>query len=125
MVGLDSAILMHPIVWEASGHVASFADPMVDCKKCKKRYRVDEIDDGPLRREADAVHPARTASCELTEPRKFNLMFETHSGPVESRRQSLPAPGDGAGDLRQLQQRGELHAHQDAVRHRADRQIVP
>src|SRR5437867_4604972 len=44
VVGLDSAILMHPLVWKASGHVQNFADPMVDCKKCKKRYRIDEIE---------------------------------------------------------------------------------
>ena len=83
VVGLDSAILMHPMVWRASGHVANFADPMVDCKKCRKRYRVDEIrpefeDDGI----APTQCPDPKCKGELTAARKFNLMFETHLGPV-------------------------------------------
>ena len=71
--GLDAAILMHPQVWVTSGHVAEFSDPLVDCKKCKSRFRADEI--------TTTVCP----SCggELTEPRQFNLMFRTFMGPVE------------------------------------------
>ncbi len=71
--GLDAAILMHPRVWEASGHVEGFTDPLVDCKKCKRRFRADHI-------EGD-----RCPVCggELTEVRKFNLMFKTYMGPVE------------------------------------------
>jgi glycyl-tRNA synthetase len=83
VVGLDSAILMHPLVWKASGHVQNFADPMVDCKKCKKRYRVDEI---RPEYENDGIAPTQCPDpkCkgELTPARKFNLMFETHLGPV-------------------------------------------
>ena len=73
MEGLDAAILMHPRVWEASGHVESFTDPLVDCKECKKRFR------------ADHLAGARCPECngELTEARQFNLMFRTHIGPVE------------------------------------------
>jgi len=73
IVGLDAAIIMHPRVWEASGHVAGFNDPMVDCKECKKRFRADHI-------EGD-----KCPECggELTEVRQFNLMFKTHIGPVE------------------------------------------
>lgn len=73
MVGLDAAILMHPRVWEASGHVAGFSDPLVDCKKCRRRFRADHV-------EGD-----KCPECggELTEPRQFNLMFKTHLGPVE------------------------------------------
>ena len=72
--GLDSSILMHPKIWEASGHVAGFTDPMVDCKECKMRWRADQVD--------------RNKGCpncggELTEPRMFNLMFKTFMGPVE------------------------------------------
>lgn len=76
--GLDAAILMHPKVWEASGHVAGFTDPMVDCKKCKARFRADKID-------AAAVAAKKCPNCggELTEPRLFNLMFKTFMGPVE------------------------------------------
>jgi glycyl-tRNA synthetase len=73
MVGIDAAILMHPKVWEASGHVAGFSDPMVDCKSCKQRFRADHL-------EGDKC-PA--CGGELTEARQFNLMFKTHMGPVE------------------------------------------
>jgi len=72
--GLDAAILMHPRVWEASGHVAGFTDPLVDCKKCKHRFRTDQLAD-----------PSKCPDCggELTEERQFNLMFKTHMGPLE------------------------------------------
>jgi glycyl-tRNA synthetase len=73
MVGLDASILMHPKVWEASGHVAGFSDPMVDCKACKQRFRADHL-------EGDKC-PA--CGGELTEARQFNLMFKTHMGPME------------------------------------------
>ena len=78
IVGLDAAILMHPRVWEASGHVANFSDPLVDCKQCKMRYRADTMDQ-------DALAAKKCPSCggELTEPRAFNLMFKTHIGPAE------------------------------------------
>ena len=83
IVGLDSAILMHPMVWRESGHVANFADPMIDCKKCKKRYRVDEIDpEYENTGIAPTVCPDPKCKGELTPARKFNLMFETHLGPV-------------------------------------------
>ncbi len=72
--GIDAAILMHPKVWEASGHVAGFVDPLVDCKKCKTRFRPDKIGDGKKCPECGG---------ELTEPRLFNLMFKTFMGPVE------------------------------------------
>ena len=76
--GLDAAILMHPKVWEASGHVAGFVDPLVDCKKCKTRFRADKLD-------ASAIASKKCPECggELTEPRQFNLMFKTFMGPVE------------------------------------------
>lgn len=78
MEGLDAAILMHPRVWEASGHVATFSDPLVDCKKCKQRFRADKIDPAAL-----AAKKCPECGGELTEPRNFNLMFKTHMGPVE------------------------------------------
>jgi len=76
--GIDAAILMHPRVWEASGHVAGFVDPLVDCKKCKARFRADKLD-------AAVVAAKKCPECggELTEPRQFNLMFKTHMGPLE------------------------------------------
>ncbi|MBU3896228.1 glycine--tRNA ligase [Patescibacteria group bacterium] len=73
IVGLDSAILMSPKVWEASGHLtAGFADELVECKKCHRRFRKDLLED-------------KICACkgELTEPRKFNLMMKTFAGPVE------------------------------------------
>lgn len=73
IVGLDSSILMHPRIWEASGHVAGFTDPMVDCKRCKHRFRADQIE--------AAVCP--DCGGELTEVRQFNLMFKTQMGAVE------------------------------------------
>jgi glycyl-tRNA synthetase len=78
IVGLDAAILMHPRTWEASGHVENFTDPLVDCKKCKARFRADQIPQEHL----DAK---KCPDCggELTDTRKFNLMFKTHIGPVE------------------------------------------
>ena len=81
VVGLDAAILMHPRVWEASGHVAGFNDPMVDCKKCKARFRADHIADARCP-EKPSKKPGECGG-ELTEPRQFNLMFKTFLGPLE------------------------------------------
>ncbi|RMF58151.1 MAG: glycine--tRNA ligase [Calditrichaeota bacterium] len=75
IVGLDSAILMHPRIWEASGHVEGFHDPMVDCKNCRRRFRADD--------ETIKNHRCPVCGGELTEARQFNLMFKTHMGPVE------------------------------------------
>ncbi|HYD47477.1 MAG TPA: glycine--tRNA ligase [Terriglobales bacterium] len=81
VVGLDCSILMHPRVWEASGHVAGFTDPMVDCKKCKGRFRADHL--AELRcLEKPSKRPGECDG-ELTEARQFNLMFKTFMGPVE------------------------------------------
>ena len=76
--GIDAAILMHPKVWEASGHVEGFVDPLIDCKKCKARFRADKIDAASL-----ASKKCPNCGGELTEPRQFNLMFKTHMGPLE------------------------------------------
>ena len=80
--GLDASILMHPRVWEASGHVAGFVDPMVDCKKCKGRFRADKLEHAACG-EKPSKNPGQGPNCELTEPRNFNLMFKTHMGPLE------------------------------------------
>jgi len=73
MVGLDTSILMHPQTWVASGHLEGFSDPLVECKNCHRRWRVDDLSED------------KCPSCggELTEPRQFNLMFKTFMGPVE------------------------------------------
>lgn len=82
--GLDAAILMHPRVWEASGHIAEFTDPLVECRNCHRRFRVDTLlsETG-----AEDLATAQCPSCgkrgEWTEPRNFNLMFKTFMGPAE------------------------------------------
>jgi glycyl-tRNA synthetase len=80
--GLDAAILMHPKVWEASGHVAGFSDPLIDCKACKARFRADKLADAQCPRKP-SKKPGEHTDCQLTEPRQFNLMFKTFMGPVE------------------------------------------
>jgi glycyl-tRNA synthetase len=82
IVALDSAILQHPRVWEASGHLEGFTDPLVDCRACKLRFRADELEDSACGRKP-SVHPGEFTDCDLTDPRQFNLMFKTHMGPVE------------------------------------------
>jgi glycyl-tRNA synthetase len=77
VVGIDSAVIQAPQVWVASGHVASFSDPLVECRNCHNRFREDKLDD-----------PDQCPACgerdSFTEPKQFNLMFKTHMGPVES-----------------------------------------
>jgi glycyl-tRNA synthetase len=81
--GLDAAILMHPRVWEASGHVATFTDPLVDCRNCKKRFRADDPKIKGTPGTPDGQCPACGMKGTLSEPRLFNLMFKTFMGPVE------------------------------------------
>ena len=84
IVGLDSGILMHPKIWEASGHVGAFNDPLVDCKKCKSRYRADEFSEDYTSIDWQGIQcPNCGTTGSFTEPRQFNLMFKTHAGPVE------------------------------------------
>ena len=73
VVGLDAAILMHPRVWEASGHVENFSDPLVECRQCQRRFREDQLE----------ARDCPRNDCEFAEPRRFNLMFRTFMGPVE------------------------------------------
>jgi glycyl-tRNA synthetase len=82
IVALDSAILQHPRVWEASGHLAGFTDPLVDCKTCGQRFRADHLDQLQCPQKP-SKHPGEAEQCELTEARDFNLMFETTVGPVK------------------------------------------
>jgi glycyl-tRNA synthetase len=76
IVGLDSAILMAPKVWEASGHLATFTDPLVDCRNCNERFRADQLPDS-------GACPNCGMKDTFTEARNFNLMFKTYVGPVE------------------------------------------
>ena len=86
VVGLDASLITHPRVWVASGHVATFNDPLVDCKKCQMRWRVDHLlegDYGPVKRDAAGNPLCPNDGGELTEPRMFNLMFKTQIGTTE------------------------------------------
>lgn len=82
IVGLDSAIIQNPQAWVASGHVGGFSDPMIDCRACKGRFRADQLAEYEC-----PLKPSRTAGehdkCDLTEPREFNLMFESYAGAVK------------------------------------------
>ena len=79
VVGLDAAVLMHPDVWRASGHVQSFADPLVECRECHQRWREDQLDE----------RACPDCGGELTPARMFNLMFRTNMGPVEEEAASV------------------------------------
>ncbi|MFQ3578257.1 MAG: glycine--tRNA ligase, partial [Verrucomicrobiia bacterium] len=81
IAGLDATIIMHPAIWRASGHVDTFTDPMIDCKTCKGRFRADQIDEIACPQKPSKM----VCACdgEKTEPRAFNLMFETNVGPVK------------------------------------------
>jgi len=91
IVGLDAAILMHPRVWEASGHVENFIDPLVECRNCRQRFRIDDLADGEKlmdawrskRLDLSAVACPNCGERRLADPRRFNLMFKTFVGPVE------------------------------------------
>ncbi|MFA6550638.1 MAG: glycine--tRNA ligase [Candidatus Gracilibacteria bacterium] len=99
MVGLDSSILMHPKVWEATGHVASFTDPLIDCKKCHERFRGDKVIEENMGIEAAAgkslkeiseiikknkIKCPKCGSTDFTEAREFNMMFKTNQGVIEN-----------------------------------------
>lgn len=85
VVGLDAALITNPQVWVGSGHVANFTDPLVDCKKCQRRFRADHLEEGAygeIVRDANGNIVCPNDGGELTEPRQFNMMFKTQVGPV-------------------------------------------
>ena len=82
IVALDSSIILHPRVWEVSGHVGGFSDPLIDCRFCKKRFRADHLDQEQCGKRP-SKKPGETPDCDLTEPRQFNLMFQTRVGAME------------------------------------------
>ena len=135
IVGLDAGILMHPQVWVTSGHVGSFSDPLVECATDHKRFRLDELPGAEHLTATDLQDPTIVERLglrcpddggPLSAPRRFNLMFKTFMGPVEEDAVGhLPAPGDRAGLVRQLQERPAVVAQEAAVRDRPDRQVVP
>jgi glycyl-tRNA synthetase len=82
IVALDSAVILNPSVWEASGHLTVFADPLVDCRTCKLRFRADHLEQSSCGRKP-SKHPGETPDCDLTDARPFNLMFKTQVGALE------------------------------------------
>ena len=110
IVALDSAILQHPRTWEASGHLANFTDPLVDCRTCKQRFRADHL--GPARVRAQALEAPRRVR-RLRPDRGARLqpdVRDDHRPGQGDRLGDLPAPGDRAGHLRQLQERAPVRA---------------
>ena len=113
--GLDAAILMHPRVWEASGHVAGFTDPLVDCRQCKNRFRADDprIKGTPGQPDAQCPvcgsqgHAHRAAAVQPD-------VQDLHGAGGGAGGRGLPAAGDGAGDLRQLPERAAELAAEDS-----------
>jgi len=89
IVGIDGAIITHPRVWEASGHIKNFTDPLVDCKKCRKRFRADEVEKG------------KCPECggELTKPRRFNLLVSTSLGVVEGAKRKAFLRGEACQNI--------------------------
>ena len=129
IVALDSAILQHPRVWEASGHLEGFTDPLVQCLgKCKRRWREDH-----LREAVEAEGGDPDAELQLPGVRRRALRAAPVQPDVRDPRRpgrrrglgGLPAAGDGAGDLHQLQERARLRPQEAAVRDRPDRQVLP
>ena len=129
IVALDSSIILHPKVWEASGHVGGFTDPLVDCRTCKQRFRADHsrtrARGGPLRQApVEAARRDARLRPDRGAPVQPDVPDAGRRGGGDGRRR-LPAAGDGAGDLHQLQERRPDRAAQAAVRDRAGRQVVP
>jgi glycyl-tRNA synthetase len=82
MVGVDCSIIMNPKVWEASGHVGGFSDPLIDCKVCKGRFRADQLEETPCPKKPSKM-VGQHGECDLTQPREFNLMLKTFIGALE------------------------------------------
>ena len=134
IVGIDSAIILPKRVWEASGHVEVFSDPLVECLHCHKRFRADHLErgvrgeEGPRARE----RPRRHRVPQLRHPRPVDraegVLRPAEDLPRPRRRRgraALPAPGDRAGHLRELRQRALQRQDEAAVRHRPGRQELP
>ncbi len=119
IVGFDAAILTPPAVLEASGHLQNFTDPLVDCRNCNERFRLDKLDD-------PHTCPNCGAKDSFTEPRQFNLMFKTFAGPIEdSAAEVYLRPETAQGIFVNFNNVRHHEPQEAAVRHRADRQVVP
>ncbi len=129
MLALDAAILMHPRTWEASGHLEGFTDPLVQCLgKCKKRWREDHLREAVEAEGGDPAAELRCPECggELSEPRNFNLMFETHMGPVQDEGSRIfLRPETAQGIFVDFKNVMQFARKRPPVRHRTGRQVVP
>ena len=108
IVGLEAAILMHPMVWKASGHVDGFSDPMIDCRTCRSAFAPTIWMARSAVKTVEEAGQGRPGFCggDLTEPRSFNLMFETALGPLsDTSAKCFLRPETAQGHLRQLRQR--------------------
>ncbi len=88
VVLLDGTVLMHPKIWEASGHVENFTDPLMECRVCNARFRADHLAEGKFMGQGKAQKKSQCLECggmDFTEPRQFNLMFKTYLGPVDDK----------------------------------------
>ena len=125
IVALDSAILQHPRVWEASGHLAGFTDPLVDCRTCGQRFRADHLGELHCPRKPSQA-PGRGRRLRPDRGARLQPHVRDDRRPGEGDRLGrLPAPRDRAGHLHQLQERPAVRPQEAAVRHRAGRQVVP
>ena len=125
IVAIDSAILQHPRVWEASGHLAGFTDPLVDCRTCKQRFRADHLGELACGRKP-SKHPGETRRVRPDRGARLQPDVRDDDRPGQGvRRDRLPAPGDRAGHLHQLQERAAVLAQEAAVRDRPGRQVLP
>ena len=125
VVALDSAIIQHPTTWEASGHLAGFTDPLVDCRTCKLRFRADQLDVVGLRPQAVQA-PGRDARLRPDRGARLQPDVRDDDRPGQGGGlDRLPAPRDRAGDLPQLQELPAVLPQEAAVRDRPDRQELP
>jgi glycyl-tRNA synthetase len=122
IVGLDSSVILAREVWEASGHITEFVDPLTECMSCHKRFRADHLIEAY---EARHGHPPENGLADLTCPNCGNKGTFTEPRMFSGLRAGVPAARDGAGHLHQLQERPAELAPQAPVRHRPDRQVVP
>ena len=125
IVAIDSAIILHPRVWEASGHVEGFTDPLVDCRTCKLRFRADKLEDSQCGRKP-SKHPGEYSECDLTEPRAVqpHVRDARRRRLQEAGREGVPPSGDRPGHLHQLQERppvGAATSRRSASRRSASR----
>ena len=134
IVGLDSSVILAREVWEASGHVATFTDPLTECLNCHQRFRADHLIEAYEEKHghvpAGGLDDINCPNCgvkgQFTEPKQFNGMLRTYIGPGRGRdRPGVPAPGDRPGHLHQLQERPDHEPQEGPVRHRPDRQVLP